>query len=167
VVLAHLKYMKYVLTHKWFVFWAGIQLGGIPIWRLIVHDWTKFTPAEWTPYVNRFFGNGGYKPSPNSKGYNHQLNKGQNTAFDEAWKHHWQNNPHHPEYWNKGTDVAIYMPVTYTREMVADWCGAGFAQGKPDIMGWYQANDRLVIHERTRQLVEHVLNEAQRKGIIP
>jgi len=54
---AHLKYLSYVVRHKWFVFLAGLRVGGIPLWRLLIHDWSKFTPAEWRPYVQSFYTN--------------------------------------------------------------------------------------------------------------
>jgi len=52
---AHFRYLSYVLRHKWFVFVAGRRTGA-PLWRLIIHDWTKFLPCEWFPYVENFYG---------------------------------------------------------------------------------------------------------------
>lgn len=43
---AHWNYFKYVIRHKWFVFIAGLQTGA-PLWRLIIHDWTKFLLQMW------------------------------------------------------------------------------------------------------------------------
>jgi hypothetical protein len=34
------------------------------------------------------------------------------------------------------------MPDRYRREMLADWIGAGMAQGTPDTLGWYRARGR-------------------------
>ena len=45
---AHLRYLGYVLRHKWFVLVAGLKVGA-PLWRLLIHDWSKFTAAEWGP----------------------------------------------------------------------------------------------------------------------
>ena len=47
----HLRYLGYVVRHKWFVFRAGLRTGA-PLWRLVIHDWSKFTPAEWGPSDN-------------------------------------------------------------------------------------------------------------------
>jgi hypothetical protein len=82
---AHWAYFRYVCRHKIFVFLAGLRLGA-PLWQLIVHDWSKFTLEEWSPYVHTFYkadGSGQYKPSP---------------AFDRAWNHHQKANPHHWQY---------------------------------------------------------------------
>lgn len=152
------------------MFYAGIRLGGIPLWNLIVHDWTKFTTTEWVPYVNWFHGPNAYKPSKGSTGYLHK--PGDDIAFDEAWRHHWTSNPHHWQYWLKydddGTQRANWMMKIYAREMIADWYGAGMAQGKPDIDAWYLANkDNIKLHDDTRYYVTQVIREAKQKGIIP
>ncbi len=99
----HWQYLKYVLRHKWFVFQAGWELG-VPIWRLILHDWTKFLPREWTPYVENFYGekvehlnkqvfiNGKFEPAM-------EVPPEVATAFDIAWNHHQKRNDHHWQYW--------------------------------------------------------------------
>lgn len=51
---AHLKYLSYVLRHKWFVLVAGLKTGA-PLWRLLIHDWSKFLPCEWGPYTRTFY----------------------------------------------------------------------------------------------------------------
>src|SRR6476659_9088742 len=83
---SHLRYLSYVLRHKWHVAVAGWALG-VPLWRLIIHDWTKFTPAEWGPYVRGFF--------PAAQAVDP-------AAFERAWEHHWSRNPHHHEFWRVG-----------------------------------------------------------------
>jgi hypothetical protein len=37
------------------------------------------------------------------------------------------------------------MPERYVREMVADWIGAGMAQGDPNIRGWFEKNKRNML----------------------
>lgn len=166
---AHLSYGLYVLRHKWHVLYAGFFLG-VPIWRLLIHDWTKFTRAEWGPYVRRFYGPKAYRPAPGSTGYLHK--PGDDLAFDQAWQHHWTRNPHHWNYWRTpeaedGTREALPMPETYVREMVADWYGAGMAQGKPAIEAWYMANvSKMQLHPETRRLVHRFITEAVLKGVI-
>jgi hypothetical protein len=161
-VKPHLRYLWYVLRHKWYVF-RGCLVLGVPLWRALIHDASKFSRAEWGPYVRRFFGGRG---SVEDKQADPQ-------EFRDAWLHHWTRNPHHWEYWlspaaDDGSRVAQPMPTTYVREMVADWYGAGMAQGKPDIYGWYAAGEQhRQLHEETRALVQKVIKEAQRKGLFP
>jgi hypothetical protein len=83
----HFQYLWYILRHKWFVFLAGIKIGA-PIWRLIVHDLSKFRPSEWFAYVNFFYGK-----------KIESLAKDRQEAFDRAWLHHQRRNPHHWQYW--------------------------------------------------------------------
>jgi hypothetical protein len=42
----HLRYLAYVLRHKWHVLIACRGLH-VPLWQAIIHDWTKFLPCEW------------------------------------------------------------------------------------------------------------------------
>jgi len=159
---AHWQYLKYVLRHKIFVFIHCRHLG-VPLWRAVIHDWSKFTPAEWSPYVHSFYNPDGTKRrvrdttgayDPNSISLN----------FSYAWNHHEKNNPHHWGYWvvtsgDYGKTEALPMPETYVREMIADWAGAGQAiTGKVDPAGWYAKNgEKFLMHSVTRTLVESLL----------
>ncbi len=160
-MLPHLRYLAYVLRHKWHVFVACRSLH-VPLWQALIHDWTKFLPCEWFLYVQRF---GGAAPIQ----HDHK-----NDAFDQAWNHHQKSNRHHWQYWVLVTerDVsrvrALAIPPHYAREMVADWIGAGRAQGKPDVAAWYTANAaKMVLHDHTRALVEELIGEAQRRRLVP
>lgn len=87
-----MNYFWLTLKHKWFVFLAGLKTKA-PLYNLIVHDWTKLTPAELPHYQRQFFGD-----------------KGDPEGFNRAWVHHQNANPHHWEYWisrmahNRGGD---------------------------------------------------------------
>lgn len=146
----HIAYLRYVLRHKWFVFLGCLKLK-VPLWQAIVHDWDKFMPDEWFPYVNTF-----YKPD-GSKQYNETL------EFAQAWNAHQKRNKHHWQYWlltwDRGEEVALAMPEEHIREMVADWYGAGWAiNGKPDPLPWYERNrDKIKLSPLTRIRVEYLL----------
>lgn len=144
---AHLRYARYVARHKWFVFLAGLRVKA-PLWRLVIHDWSKLTPAEWTPYVRSFYGS----QTPEVR-----------AAFDCAWLHHQHRNPHHWQHWllreDDGDTKVLPMPSKLAREMVADWMGAGRAiTGRWGAAEWYAQNaHRIVIADETRTLVERLL----------
>lgn len=100
---AHLQYLKYVLRHKWFVFLACLEYGLI--WRGIKHDWTKFLPSEWFPYVAYFYGKKEVVPNKFTFGFD-QIEKPVmkvpdkvQQEFDIAWLHHQKRNSHHWQYW--------------------------------------------------------------------
>jgi len=156
----HVVYLTYVLRHKWFVFLACLQLD-VSLWIAVAHDWTKFLPREWFPYVRQFYNKDGTKrPSIRDKTGAYDP-AAQPVEFQAAWLSH-QCNKHHWQAWaslgDKGHLVALPIPRVYVREMVADWIGAGRAQGKCDPKGWYAQNgDKMVLHPETRNYLEMLL----------
>ena len=155
---ATLKYIWLTIRHKAFVFRAGLKTKA-PIWRLVIHDWTKFTPFEAPYYGRQFFGD-----------------KGDPLGFSYAWLHHQRNNPHHWEYWipitghNRGgfKDLeALPMPEWAVREMVADWMGAsrayeGVWPRSISEWGWMKENLDSIkerVHKETAVMIDRVLRE--------
>ena len=146
----HIAYAEYIARHKWFVLVAGLRVGA-PLWRLIVHDWSKLTPTEWGPYARTFYAADG------SKRYKPDL------MFDAAWLHHQHHNPHHWQAWilrkDNGATKNLPMPEPVAREMVADWMGAGRAiTGRWEVNAWYWKNrETIILHADTRRLVEQLV----------
>jgi len=149
-----MKYFFATLKHKWYVLLAGLKVGGIGLWRLFIHDWSKFTRAELLQYNRQFFGGGG---DP--------------IGFAHTWHHHIVNNPHHwnhwvvcGDYWTKekgAVNGALEMPEVYVREMVADWMGASRAYtGSWDMESWLLKNlPNIVLHPDSRDKLFEVLKE--------
>lgn len=153
--MSHLRYLRYVLRHKYYVLASGLAMARmLNSWtlslhllvRCVVHDWSKFLPSEWFAYVNYF-----YEPP--------QLNTKHD--FNVAWLHHQRRNLHHHQYWLLKEDsgetlVALPMPQVYLLEMLADWRGAGLAsRGKDDIRSWYETNKHtMILHPDTRAQLE-------------
>jgi len=160
---AHLQYLWYILRHKWFVFLESCKLG-IP-WLGLVHDLSKFRLDEWIPYVHYFYGN--YPEwktmSPGDKSYYHGPTKESiEREFDFAWLLHQKRNRHHWQFWilpeDDGGVKILPMPDRYRREMLADWRGAGRAQGTPDTLAWYTKHRNVLqLHPETRQWIEEQL----------
>jgi hypothetical protein len=148
-----LRYAGYVVRHKWFVFRAGLRTGA-PLWRLVIHDWSKVSPAEWGPYVRRFYGGRAGVP----------VTGDDDPAFRAAWLHHQHRNPHHWQHWvlrqDDGELVTLPMPEHFVREMVADWMGAGRAiTGQWSAGEWYAngAGKAMDLHPDTRVFAERLL----------
>lgn len=162
----HWLYWRYLLRHKWFVLQAGVVLH-VPLWRLVVHDWSKFLPSEWIPYVENFYGVGSDPwpdPAKFAVAFDDWIRRKKLTevGFNRAWLHHIHHGPHHWQHWllhnDDGTVVPLMMPPVFVHEMVADWVGAGLAQGRPDVNGWYARNrDKMQLHPATRAQVETLL----------
>jgi len=151
---AYLRLIKTVLVHKWYVLVAGRRLRA-PLWRLLVHDLSKFTPLEFYDYAEQFYGD-----RQNIMG------------FLQAWLHHQNTNPHHWQWWvlrqeeaYPGNTEALPMPLSYVREMVADWFAASKAyNGKwpnPNDYTWYKAHrPKMHLHPITERQIARVLHEA-------
>lgn len=148
----HLNYLKYILRHKWYVLIACFSFK-VSLWQAIIHDCSKFTKAEWWPYVNAF-----YAPDGSSR-YN------ETSEFNIAWLKHQNRNPHHWQYWlitwDRGNTEPLLMPEKYVREMVADWAGAGKAiTGKWELSAWYEKNKKnIILHPKTRKFAERIIAE--------
>ena len=145
-LVPHAQYASYVARHKWFVFVAGLRVRA-PLWRLLIHDWSKLTPAEWGPYVRTFYAKERARPG----------------EFDAAWLHHQHRNPHHWQHWllqeDDGDLKTLRMPDGLVREMVADWMGAGRAiTGCWDVASWYAKNaHKIKLHPEVRAMVEELI----------
>jgi hypothetical protein len=153
--VSHRQYFWYVLTHKWFVFLAGLKTGA-PLWRLVIHDWTKFTPAEWNPWRRRY-----------ANGRSNVIGTTDDEDdFRRAFAHHWHRHPHHWEHWVYGiasghTPKALRIPDPIVREMVADWLGAGRAKmGHWDISEYFERNcQQMIVHDDNWPLIHELVNK--------
>lgn len=151
-MIKHWLYLSYVLRHKWFVMLACFRRGLI--WQGIFHDLSKFTPGEWIPYANFFYG-------PRSK--TRTQTEGERVAFDTAWLRHQHRNPHHWQHWvlreDNGGTKTLPMPLRYIKEMLADWEGAGRAiTGKVEYVSWYMKNrSNILLHPDTERQVHLML----------
>lgn len=163
--MKHLKYLSYVARHKWFVFVECCR-EGIPL-RGLAHDWHKFLPSEWWPYVDYFYGepHGSIDKGRDDTGYYKPTDTG-DRAFDFAWLLHQKRADHHWQWWvlpedDGGTKVLPMSPGARI-EMLCDWCGASKAQGHGGWLGvakWYEKNkSKMQLHHRTRQQVELTLS---------
>lgn len=152
----YIAYLKYVLRHKWFVLIEAWKLR-IP-WRGLIHDWHKLLPGELLPYARYFYNPDGSNRDIRTEA-GHLVS---DVAFDVAWLTHQRLAKHHWQYWilhrDDGSVEPLRMPLLYIKEMVADWRGAGRAQGKPNTLAWYEANkDKMSLHPESRKVVEDLL----------
>jgi hypothetical protein len=169
----HLKYLRYLARHKYFVYKAG-RIIGTPLFRLLVHDWSKFMPQEWYSYMNFFYPNKAMQEATNSAEFAKQYGDARyaqelaaatpnrKLAFRLAFNHHLKWNKHHWQYWaissDDGKTRAQEMPEKYIREMVADWFGAGRGiSGKWDADIWYTQHKDMLLAPKTRRRVEELL----------
>ncbi len=132
-------YLLQVLIHKYHIVLCGF--GHLPLWRLLMHDWTKFLPVEFVVYRQKFTG----------KLYKEE-------TWQKAKAHHYSHNPHHYQYWIRDGKT-VPMPETYITEMVIDWMAAGASYtGSKDIQPWLNENHKYIqLHEDTKEKLKQVL----------
>ncbi len=153
----HIGYLRYVVRHKWLVFKAGLVIGGYSLpwlWRLLVHDLSKFSLAEWSAYACFFYGppveeqarrevnrhiaqyhpSGEHGETSDTAEHAIGIRTGQialerKRAFNAAWLHHIHANPHHWQHWilhqDDGRTIVLVPDNATVNEMIADWIGAG------------------------------------------
>lgn len=96
-MLSHLRYFWYVLRHKYFVAIECLRFG-LSLKTALLHDWDKLLPAEWFPYVHRFYGKKDNSAAQDKINYKNAL-----------WLH-LRRNKHHWQYWLM-IDVPFYHAI--------------------------------------------------------
>ena len=104
------------------------------------HDDSKFSEEEFEPYAQKWFNN-----------------SGKTLEYEEAWKHHWMNNEHHPEHW-LGED----MPYIYILEMICDWGSFSIKSGDfRELIDFYynkaRDDEEKNLSENTKTIIEEIL----------
>lgn len=134
--MRYLLHLRYLLRHKFYVLCAG-RRRGVPLWQLIIHDWSKFLPSEFFPYTKLFCGE-------------------ESEATRAAIALHVSRNPHHWEHWCP-EGVPLPIPDRYLQEMLSDWDGAALAKSDGvDTPTFYARNrDAIRLHPLTRIIVDH------------
>lgn len=147
-------YEKYIIEHKervgQFADWLKENLPELfntidpEVFDDLIneHDESKFSEAEFMPYAEKWFNNGG-----------------KTLEYEEAWKHHWTHNEHHPEFW-LGED----MPLIYILEMLCDWGSFSIASGNlRELSNFYydkaKDDEEKNLSENTKNIIEEILDK--------
>lgn len=159
--MKYLKYLKYILRHKYYVMIECFKKGRY--WRGIMHDMSKFRPSEFVPYARYFYGDG-QDINKGRKNGSYRAGESIDEKFNYAWLLHQKRNKHHWQYWvlplDEGGMKIFEMERTYVDEMICDWNGAGIAiNGKENTREWYLKNKQYIkLNKFTRHIVETCLN---------
>ena len=149
------EYKNYILEHKAnvkkFADWLVENLPELfteatdveTFYEIIEeHDDTKWSEEEFEPYAQRWHGEGVKTPE-----------------YEEAWKHHWMHNEHHPEFW-LGED----MPYIYILEMLCDWGSFSIDKGDlRELSKYYYDNAKddkeKNLSDATKEIIEDILTK--------
>lgn len=151
-----------VCRHRHKVFVHCVR-AGIPL-RGLLHDLSKFSPAEFIPGVKNWQGT----RSPNET-------EREKYGYSRAWMHHKGRNLHHYEYWNdfnpKTRQVEpVKMPPVYFAEMFCDrvaasktYQGKNYTDAHP-LEYFRRGRPHMFIHEETAAALEKVLTVLAEEG---
>lgn len=156
------EYLKYLREHIYNTQKAFSLLTKLVNWDIINtekmseqianHDNSKYGELEWKAYSDYFYT---------------ERTQEVIEAFDYAWLHHQNRNPHHWQYWllheDMGNIRALDMPDNYILEMIADWWS--FSIKKDDyleILTWYKKHSsKMILSDKTREKVEDILSRIE------
>lgn len=152
-------YLWYLLWHKWYVL--------LECWRMheplrgLVHDFDKLYPRRFVAYARHFYAPDGRARIPHRGGYYFGADSTVDREFGRAAWRHVAENDHHWQWWLLVVSKVDIRPQPMSlgaqREMLADWMGAGRAQGG-SVRDWYATyGPSLVLHAETRRWIEKKL----------
>lgn len=150
--MIYLRYLRQLLKHQRHILKAG-RLTGVPIWRLLIHDWSKFLPSEFIPYAR------------NDRGHPRGREPQDGDDFQDAWLFHQNRNKHHWGHWiprsGREANKPLPMPKVYVREMIADLLAVSKSKtGRWNIAIWFNENGpKMLLHDDTLEVVADTMHE--------
>lgn len=122
------------------------------------HDASKFGDDEFDGYRAK------YHPTAEEAAGDDEYQFQMNSRYEDCWKHHYENNDHHAEYWydfEKG--VARDMSLLAILHMICDWEAMSIKFGGTTL-DWYE-NDRVdgkrkkeeFLSPRSKQILEDLM----------
>lgn len=161
-MLHTIKHFKTITAHRHMVikycFKAGIYRRGL------LHDLSKYTPAEFIPGAKNYQGN----RSPNEY-------EREKFGYSKAWLHHKGRNRHHFEYWTDYSHatkriIPIKMPLIFVAEMFCDRVAASKIYMKENyndgaaLEYFLRSKSTRFIHPETSDFLEKLLLMLKDKG---
>ena len=134
-------------------------------WQGVVHDMSKFSPAEFGPSARYFQGD--RSPIEAEK---------EALGYSDAWLHHKGRNRHHWEYWcdynnDTGEVFPHKIPYRFVVEMICDWIGAGMVYSgekwtQEEPLAYYEkVRAGRHFHPETEELILRFLNCIKFSGL--
>lgn len=157
-----IKHFNTVNKHRWLVFRLCCKAGLI--WRGLVHDLSKYSPAEFWPSV-KYYQGGRRSPIPVQR---------QQEGFSKAYLHHRARNKHHIEYWYdvNAPIKAPIIPYKYTVEIICDKLSASIVyagdewtnETELDYWSKKEKQDER-INENIKKVLDEVFLQVSKEGI--
>lgn len=115
-----------------------------------LHDMSKYSDIEFGPYRLKWYPTTDESLALEDENLYYQMRQ----MYEEACKHHIQNNPHHPGYWVNEDGTIRDMELKYIIEMMCDWLSFG-----KDIRAWYSKaeDEKSAMSAKTKEIVEELM----------
>jgi hypothetical protein len=117
--------------------------------RSVVHDNSKFSPEEYEPYEEAF-------PELQKYAYGTEEFKAALRKIKPAIQHHYENNDHHPEFFEDGISQ---MNLIQLVEMVCDWIAASERSQKDIFEGLEMNKERFKIDDQLFAIIKNTVKE--------
>lgn len=121
------------------------------------HDLSKFGEEEFDGYREKYY------PTSMEKA-DSDFQRKVDERSEEAWIHHYNNNPHHPAYWvNNENNIETIndMDLEYIIEMICDWGSFSLKKGDiTELPNWYKNKayeEKEHMTDNTKHTVEWII----------
>ena len=102
------------------------------------HDLSKYNDLEFYPYRRHYY------PTTEEKNEDDDQQRIAEEKYEAAWKHHYEHNSHHIEYWyDWKNSIPIDMPLEDIIEMLCDWISMSYIFNNPIDKWWKEQKDCL------------------------
>lgn len=109
----------------------------IVIPKIKVHDASKFSDEEFDAYRAHWY------PTEAELNADEDIKFVLEEKYNDAWKHHYTNNDHHPMYWvNPDTNTIRDMELDAIIHMMCDWESVSMTIGG-NILDWFENNSEI------------------------
>ena len=123
---------------------AYINVKNSVSMQVRTHDISKYSENEFEAYRKNF-----YPVNEKEKEENLQ-------DFEKAWKHHYENNMHHWNWWAKN-DING-MPLIFIVEMCCDWIAMSMQFPTKNALEWYNDQVDIKLGNKQKKCVLYILN---------
>lgn len=117
------------------------------------HDQSKYSNEEFYAYRHKFYPT---EIEAEKIKMNPEYAEFVNEAFEAAWQHHYEHNPHHPKY-HRGNEMNLIDIL----HMICDW-EAMSIKFKSKTVDWYNTKaeqEKKDMNPKTREIVESLLEQ--------
>lgn len=113
------------------------------------HDLSKYNDLEFYPYRRHYY------PTTSELSEDDEKQRVAEEEYTKAWKHHYEHNMHHIEYWYDWVNsIPKDMPLENIIEMMCDWISLAYIYNEPIDKWWKDKKDS--VDERSKMTPETI-----------